>query len=219
MPSQPRLRPAPMIMGLGLWVLPAAIAQIQPVPFPSPGLGSPTTSPPPNGTPSADPQGNFAPSTPGGPGSGAPQAPTAAEPSESPAAPDQGLPAGSPAAGVGAGGAPPSAFGSVNDFSAELGIRQLIDPNSPDFQPLSLSEFRLVQPARSSTSNQDGFGLGGGALSPIGPATSYRERFARTLVGSPGASLPASESDGGRGGRRQGGGRLGWPAIQSSSPG
>lgn len=219
MPPQSRLRAAPVIMGLAVWVLPAAFAQIQPVPFPSPGMGSPSTSLPPNGTPFADPPGNFAPSSPGGPGSGALQAPAAAEPSESPGAPGQGVPAGSPAAGMGAGGAPPSAFGSLNDFSTELGIRQLIDPNSPDFQPLNLSDFRLVQPARSSTSSRDGFGLGGGALAPIGPAASYRERLARALVGSPGASLPASESDGVRGGRRQGGGRLGWPAIQSSSPG
>lgn len=217
MPPKPRLRLATALVGLGLCGLPAAIAQIQPAP--SPGMGQPSTPPPQNGTPApaspADSLGIFAPSSPNGLGAGDPLAPSAPGNASTPGPSVPGGVGGSPATGGGAGGAPPSAFGSLKDFSAELGIRQLIDPNNPDFQPLSEMEFHLVQPERTGTSSPDRFGLSGGAVGPTGQAASYRERFARALAGPPGASLPASESDGVRGGLRQGGGRLAWPAIQS----
>jgi hypothetical protein len=224
MSPQPRLRLATALVGLALCGLPAAIAQIQPTP--SPGMGQPSTAPPPNGTPApsspadspADSRGIFAPSSPNGLGAGEPVAPSAPGNSSARGTPVPDQAGGSPATGVGAGGAPPSAFGSVNDFSAELGVRQLIDPNNPDFQPLSVSDFRLVQPERTGKSSPDRFGLGGGAVGPIGETTNYRERFARALAGPPEASLPASGSDGVSGALRQGGGRLAWPAIQSSCP-
>ena len=220
MSPQPRLRLATALVGLALCGLPAAIAQIQPAP--APGMGQPSTPPPQNGTPApaspADSGGIFAPESPNGLGAGEPLAPSAPGGSSTPGTPVPDPAGGSPATGVGAGGAPPSAFGSVQDFSTELGIRQLIDPNNPDFQPLSVSDFHLVQPERTGQSSPDRFGLESGAVGPIGQAASYRERFARALAGPPGASLPASGSDGVRGGLRQGGGRLAWPAIQSSCP-
>lgn len=220
MPPQPRLRLATALVGLALCGLPAAIAQIQPAP--SPGMGQPSTPSPQNGTSApaapADSRGIFAPSSPNGLGAGEPLAPSAPGGSSTPGTPVPDQAGGSPATGVGAWEAPPTAFGSVQDFSSELGIRQLIDPNNPDFQPLSVSDFHLVQPERTGQSSPDRFGLGGGAVGPIGQAASYRERFARALAGPPGASPPPSGSDGVRGGLRQGGGRLAWPAIQSSCP-
>ena len=220
MSSQPRLRLATALVGLALCGLPAAIAQIQPAP--SPGMEQPSTPPPQNGTPApdspADSRGIFAPSAPNGLGAGEPVAPSAPGGSSTPGTPVPDPAGGSPATGVGAEGAPPTAFGSVNDFSAELGIRQLIDPINPVFQPLSVSDFHLVQPERTGKSSPDRFGLESGAFGPIGQAAGYRERFARALVGPPGASLPASGSDGVRAGLRQGGSRLAWPAIQSSCP-
>ncbi len=221
MSPQSRLRLAPALVGLALLGLPAAIAQIQPAP--SPGMGQPSTPPPQNGTPApdspADSQEIFAPSLPNGLGAGEPVAPSAPGGLSAPGTPVPDPAAGgSPATGVGAGGAPPSAFGSVQDFSSELGIRQLTDPNNPDFQPLSVIDFHLVQPERTGKSSPDRFGLESGAVNPIGQAASYRERFARALAGPPGASLPASRGDGVLGVLRQGGGRLAWPAIQSSCP-
>ena len=222
MSPQPRLRLATALVGLALCGLPAAIAQIQPAP--SPGMEQPSTPPPQNGTPApaspADSRGIFAPESPNRLGAGEPPAPSAPGGSSTPATPVPDQAGGSPVTGVGTGGAPPSAFGSVQDFSTELGIRQLIDPNNPVFQPLSVIDFHLVQPERTGKSSPDRFGLGGGGgtVGPIGQAASYRERFARALAGPPGASPPASGSDGVRGGLRQGGGRLAWPAIQSSCP-
>jgi hypothetical protein len=220
MSPQPRLRLATALVGLVLCGLPAAIAQIQPAP--SSGMGQPSVPPRrtahPLPLPLPIPEGSslrhrrmvWAPAN--------PWPPSAPGGSSTPGTPIPDPAGGSPATGVGAGGAPPSAFGSVQDFSTELGIRQLIDPNNPDFQPLSVIEFHLVQPERTGKSSPYRFGLGGGTVGPIGQAASYRERFARALAGPPGASLPESGSDGVRGGLRQGGSRLAWPAIQSSCP-
>lgn len=220
MPPQPRLRLATALVGLALCGLPAATAEIQR--DPSTGRGKPSTPPPQNGISApaspADSQGIFAPSSPNGLGAGQPQAPSAPGGSSTPGTPVPDPAGGSPATGVGAEGAPPTAFGSVNDFSAELGIRQLIDPINPVFQPLSVSDFHLVQPERTGQSSPDRFGLGGGTVGPIGQAASYHERFARALAGPPGPSPQASGSDGVRGGLRHGGSRLAWPAIQRSCP-
>lgn len=226
MVSQPRFRLVSAIAGLALCLLPKATAQMQPA-APT-GLGGSSTAPtatstPPamttpsaqeTGTPplapAADPQGFFAPSSPNG--ANDPFAPADGGSSTGPEArpPVQGSAGRSRPQGV-EPGATPAAFGSLRDFSSELGVRQLIEPNSPTFQPLSVSDFRLVLPLSGSRLGPQAFRLSAGTAELD---ASHRERFARALAAFPPTSSPAL----GQQSTRQRNGRLAWPAIQSLCP-
>lgn len=207
MASQLRFRLVSAIAGLALCLLPKATAQMQPA-APT-GLGEPSTGTPAL-TPAADPLGIFAPSSqdgandpfaPADPGSSTgPEELTPVQGSAGRRRPQDVRP-----------GASPSAFGSLRDFSSELGVRQLIDPNSPTLQPLSVSDFRLVLPPAGHRRGSRAFRLSAGTAELD---ASHRERFARALAAFPPTSAPAL----GQPSPRQENGRMTWPAIQRHCP-
>jgi hypothetical protein len=222
MALQLRFRLASAIAGLALCLLPGATAQIQP--SSATGLGESST-PPATSTPSAldtgtapeapaaDPLGLFAPSLPDG--ANDPLAPAGAGSSTGPETlpPVQGS-ADRSRPQVVQPGARPSAFGSVKDFASELGIRQLIDPNSPTFQPLSVSDFRLVIPQSDGRRGPRDFRLSIGTAGPGPGLGRHREGFSAALTTSLLSSAPAL----GQSGPRKADARMAWPAIQSLCP-